>query len=96
MKLDGYLAAKDHHVDRLYEPGRPEEISRDAFGSRMDAALVGQGMADCLAVQIVLVLPGPWSRCLLRKSFCAGFTWRVPNQYGQFAKMVYRQNGSVF
>lgn len=42
ITMDGYLAAKDHSLDWLYEAGSVEETSYDAFYSRMDVTLMGR------------------------------------------------------
>lgn len=42
ITLDGYLAAKGHGLDWLYDTGSPEETSYDEFYSRMDLVLMGR------------------------------------------------------
>lgn len=42
ITLDGYLAAKDHNLDWLYETGSVVETSYDAFYRRMDVTLMGR------------------------------------------------------
>lgn len=42
VTLDGYLAARDHSLDWLYETGAAEETGYDAFYSRMDVTLMGR------------------------------------------------------
>lgn len=39
--MDGYLAAKGHGLDWLYDTGSPEETSYDEFYSHMDVTLNG-------------------------------------------------------
>ena len=41
ITLDGYLAAKGHGLDWLYDTGSPEETSYDEFYSHMDVTLMG-------------------------------------------------------
>ena len=40
ITLDGYLAAKGHGLDWLYDTGSPEETSYDEFYSHMDVTLM--------------------------------------------------------
>lgn len=42
VTLDGYLAAKDHELDWLYQTGTVEETGYDGFYSRMDVTLMGR------------------------------------------------------
>mgnify|MGYP000804634487 CR=1 FL=1 len=42
ITLDGYLAAKGHGLDWLYDTGSPEETSYDEFYSHMDVTLMGR------------------------------------------------------
>ena len=42
VTLDGYLAAKDHSLDWLYETGSEEETGYGEFYSRMDVTLMGR------------------------------------------------------
>lgn len=42
ITLDGYLAARDHGLDWLYDTGSPEETSYDEFYRHMDVALMGR------------------------------------------------------
>lgn len=42
VTLDGYLAARDHSLDWLYETGTTEETGYDEFYSRMDVTLMGR------------------------------------------------------
>ena len=42
VTLDGYLAARDHSLDWLYETGSPEETGYEAFYRRMDVTLMGR------------------------------------------------------
>ena len=41
ITLDGYMAAKGHGLDWLYDTGSPEETSYDEFYSHMDVTLMG-------------------------------------------------------
>ena len=43
ITLDGYMAAKGHGLDWLYDTGSPEETSYDEFYSHMDVTLRGAG-----------------------------------------------------
>ena len=40
ITLDGYMAAKGHGLDWLYDTGSPEETSYDEFYSHMDVTLI--------------------------------------------------------
>ena len=42
ITLDGYMAAKGHGLDWLYDTGSPEETSYDEFYSHMDVTLMGR------------------------------------------------------
>ena len=44
ITLDGYMAAKGHGLDWLYDTGSPEETSYDEFYSHMDVTLMGRGI----------------------------------------------------
>lgn len=42
VTLDGYLAARDHSLNWLYQTGTAEETGYDDFYRRMDVTLMGR------------------------------------------------------
>ena len=42
ITLDGYLADKNHNLDRLYETGTIAETGYDSFYAEMDITIMGK------------------------------------------------------